>query len=75
MIKSFRLVVMYNIDIRIIPSQAHGHGIGLYIYREIFLKLVVTYYYNRKIVPVAYIFQDPNNKTIKLTEPELNDKP
>ena len=43
MIESFRPIVMYNIDIRIISSQAHGHGIGLYIYKEIFLKLVITY--------------------------------
>ena len=28
MIESFKLTVMCNTDIRIISSQAHGHGIG-----------------------------------------------
>ena len=27
-IESFRLTVMYNTNIRIISSQAHGHGFG-----------------------------------------------
>jgi hypothetical protein len=48
----------------------------LYIFKENFFKVLITYYlHNRKNDPVAYMFQNPNNKTIKLTQPVLSDLP
>ena len=52
------------------------HSRYLYIFREKFFKVLITYYlHNRKNDPDAYIFQNPNNKTIKINQPMLSDLP
>ena len=52
------------------------HRRYLYIFRENFFKVLIRYYlHNRKNDLVAYIFQNLNNKTIKLTQPVLSDLP